>query len=133
MDHLAERQERILRCIRGEIVATGEGPSIRRIGQFVGLSSSSSVTYHFGRLQGRGVATSSMATVTVRRMVPQGQSRHGLIESIGWPWPRVASRREARAAGGRWLAAALERLAPANGDDAVGFRERDDDAFVRVG
>ncbi|WP_328405580.1 MarR family transcriptional regulator [Streptomyces sp. NBC_00390] len=55
MDRLTERQERILRCIREEIAATGEGPSIRQIGQLVGLSSSSSVAYQLGRLEERGL------------------------------------------------------------------------------
>jgi repressor LexA len=58
-DHLTERQERILRCIREEIVATGEGPSIRRIGQLVGLSSSSSVAYQLGRLEEQGLIARS--------------------------------------------------------------------------
>ncbi|MFF3689124.1 winged helix DNA-binding protein [Streptomyces sp. NPDC002187] len=38
-----------------EIAATGEGPSIRRIGQLVGLSSSSAVAYQLGRLEERGL------------------------------------------------------------------------------
>lgn len=59
MDHLTERQERILRCIRDEIANTGEGPSIRRIGQLVGLSSSSSVAYQLGRLEEQGMISRS--------------------------------------------------------------------------
>ncbi|RSO07061.1 hypothetical protein DMH18_26530 [Streptomyces sp. WAC 06783] len=42
-DHLTERQRCILRCISEWIAEYGEAPSIREIGQQVGLSSSSSV------------------------------------------------------------------------------------------
>ncbi|MEJ8640072.1 hypothetical protein [Streptomyces sp. MS2.AVA.5] len=37
-----------LGCIRERIAETGEGPSIRQIGQLVGLSSTSSVAYQLG-------------------------------------------------------------------------------------
>ncbi|WP_079027937.1 LexA family protein [Streptomyces rimosus] len=42
-DHLTERQLCILRCIGEWIAEHGEAPSIREIGQQVGLSSTSSV------------------------------------------------------------------------------------------
>ncbi|MFF3400384.1 hypothetical protein ACFYW6_17870 [Streptomyces sp. NPDC002659] len=54
MDHLSARQ-RILGCIQEWIAETGEGPSIRQIGQRVGLSSSSSVAYQLGRLEQHGL------------------------------------------------------------------------------
>ncbi|MFI6489893.1 LexA family protein [Streptomyces sp. NPDC050564] len=37
-DHLTERQERILKCIRDWIAQRGETPPVREIGQAVGLS-----------------------------------------------------------------------------------------------
>ncbi|WP_331752563.1 hypothetical protein [Streptomyces sp. NBC_00829] len=55
MDHLSSRQERILVCIREWIAETGEAPSIRQIGEAVGLSSTSSVVYQLGRLEDRGL------------------------------------------------------------------------------
>ncbi|MGP3980635.1 LexA family protein [Streptomyces sp. KR80] len=51
---LTERQERILRCITEWIAEHGEGPTLREIGQCVGLSSTSSVAYQLGRLEQLG-------------------------------------------------------------------------------
>ncbi|MET7616171.1 MarR family transcriptional regulator [Streptomyces sp. NPDC005408] len=63
VDHLTERQESILRCIREWIAEHGEGPTIREIGERVGLSSTSSVAYQLRRLE-----------------------RAGLIRRTGWSW-----------------------------------------------
>lgn len=52
---LSVRQEAILRLIRSWITEHGEGPTIRQIGERVGLSSTSSVAYQLGRLEGRGL------------------------------------------------------------------------------
>ncbi|MFF1395986.1 hypothetical protein ACFVZD_19485 [Streptomyces sp. NPDC058287] len=54
-DHLTERQERIVRCIREWVAETGEYPTVREIGAGVGLSSPSSVLYHLRRMEARGV------------------------------------------------------------------------------
>ncbi|WP_433573932.1 LexA family protein [Streptomyces sp. CA-251247] len=62
MDHLSARQERILGCIRERIAETGEGPSIRQIGQLVGLSSTSSVAYQLGRLEEGGLISRSTSS-----------------------------------------------------------------------
>lgn len=62
MDHLSVRQERILGCIQERIAETGEGPSIRQIGQLVGLSSTSSVAYQLGRLEDRGLISRSTSS-----------------------------------------------------------------------
>lgn len=59
MNHLTDRQERILRAIRDCIADTGEGPSIRQLGERVGLSSSSSVAYQLGRLEEAGLVSRS--------------------------------------------------------------------------
>ncbi|MER6237664.1 hypothetical protein ABT185_16615 [Streptomyces clavifer] len=45
IDAPTDRQVQILRVIRNWIADHGEGPSIRQIGEQVGLSSSSSVAY----------------------------------------------------------------------------------------
>ncbi|MFG2632181.1 LexA family protein [Streptomyces sp. NPDC048473] len=55
MDAPTDRQVQILRVIRNWIVDHGEGPSIRQIGERVGLSSSSSVAYQLSRLEDRGL------------------------------------------------------------------------------
>ncbi|MFB7531438.1 hypothetical protein ACFC0C_24965 [Streptomyces sp. NPDC056178] len=44
-----------LRTIRDWIAETGESPSVRQIGERVGLSSTSSVAYQLGRLGARGL------------------------------------------------------------------------------
>ncbi|MEU0633700.1 hypothetical protein [Streptomyces sp. NPDC005989] len=54
-DVLSDRQEAILRTIRDWIAETGESPSVRQIGEKVGLSSTSSVAYQLGRLEARGL------------------------------------------------------------------------------
>ncbi|MFG2630370.1 hypothetical protein [Streptomyces sp. NPDC048473] len=47
-----------LRTIRDWITETGESPYFRQVGERVGLSSTSSVAYRFGRLEARGLACS---------------------------------------------------------------------------
>lgn len=54
-DALTDRQARILRCVEEWIAEYGEWPTIREIGQEVGLSSTSSVAYQLQRLEQRGV------------------------------------------------------------------------------
>lgn len=49
---LSDRQEAIMRVIRSWIVEHGQAPTIRQIGERVGLSSTSSVAYQLGRLEG---------------------------------------------------------------------------------
>ncbi|QKW48124.1 hypothetical protein HUT09_36820 (plasmid) [Streptomyces microflavus] len=44
-----------MRLIRSWIIEHGEGPTIRQIGELVGLSSTSSVAYQLGQLEGRGL------------------------------------------------------------------------------
>ncbi|WP_405204073.1 winged helix DNA-binding protein [[Kitasatospora] papulosa] len=50
-----DRQAQILRVIRHWIADHGEGPSIRQIGERVGLSSTSSVAYQLVRLEDLGL------------------------------------------------------------------------------
>jgi repressor LexA len=54
-ERLTEQQERILHCIREWVAEYGENPSVREIGDRVGLSSTSSVAYHLRRMRERGV------------------------------------------------------------------------------
>ncbi|MFC8596677.1 LexA family protein [Streptomyces atroolivaceus] len=51
VDAPTDRQVQILRVIRNWIADHGEGPSIRQIGERIGLSSSSSVAYQLARLR----------------------------------------------------------------------------------
>ncbi|WP_369248064.1 LexA family protein [Streptomyces sp. R41] len=52
---LTERQERILECIRDWVAEHGEAPSMREIGDCVGLSSTASVGYQLDRMEELGV------------------------------------------------------------------------------
>lgn len=54
---LSERQLRILACIREWIAEHGEAPTVREIGQRVGLSSPSSVVYQLKKLEEYGTIT----------------------------------------------------------------------------
>lgn len=54
VDYLTGTQEQILRCIRESIAERGEAPTVREIGQRVGLRSRSSVHYHLGRIEALG-------------------------------------------------------------------------------
>ncbi|MET7498485.1 repressor LexA, partial [Streptomyces sp900116325] len=56
---LSPRQESILRVIRSSIFECGEGPTVRQIGERVGLSSTSSVAYQLGRLEALGLISRS--------------------------------------------------------------------------
>jgi repressor LexA len=58
-DAPTERQAQILRVIGNWIADHGEGPSIRQIGQLVGLSSTGSVAYQLGKLEERGLISRS--------------------------------------------------------------------------
>ncbi|MFF3130044.1 hypothetical protein ACFVRD_49760 [Streptomyces sp. NPDC057908] len=49
------RQEAVLRVIRDVIADTGNAPTVREIGQCVGLSSPGSVAYRLGRLEKLGL------------------------------------------------------------------------------
>lgn len=51
---LSEQQRNILACIRRWTAVHGESPSVREIGQSVGLSSTGSVAYQLGQLEEAG-------------------------------------------------------------------------------
>ncbi|HZE37676.1 MAG TPA: transcriptional repressor LexA [Stackebrandtia sp.] len=51
---LTERQRKILSCIRDSVADRGYAPSVREIGQVVGLASASSVAYQLNQLQSKG-------------------------------------------------------------------------------
>ncbi len=54
MSELTPRQDQILGYIRKEVLRRGYPPSVREIGQAVGLSSSSTVHGHLGKLEEKG-------------------------------------------------------------------------------
>lgn len=54
VDDLSPRQRQILEFIRSEVMKKGYPPSVREVGQAVGLSSSSTVHAHLGKLEEKG-------------------------------------------------------------------------------
>ncbi|MFF3876009.1 LexA family protein [Streptomyces sp. NPDC001978] len=54
VEHLTERQERIVRYIRECIADTGEAPTVVEIGEHVGLSSRSAVHYQLRQCEQKG-------------------------------------------------------------------------------
>lgn len=54
MDDLSPRQKQILDFIRAEVAKKGYPPSVREVGEAVGLSSSSTVHGHLGKLEKKG-------------------------------------------------------------------------------
>src|SRR5690606_11781526 len=54
VEELTARQREILSYIRKEVLTKGYPPSVREIGQAVGLSSSSTVHGHLGKLEEKG-------------------------------------------------------------------------------
>ncbi|MFD5064723.1 hypothetical protein [Streptomyces sp. NPDC058394] len=54
-----ERRERIVRGLRAWIADHGQGPWVRRLGALVGLSGTSLVACHLGRLEEEGLISRS--------------------------------------------------------------------------
>ncbi|MFD8474824.1 hypothetical protein ACFV2E_22645 [Streptomyces globisporus] len=54
---LTIRQEAVMEVIRSSLTQRGHGPTVREIGERVGLSSTSSVAHQLGQLESRGLIT----------------------------------------------------------------------------
>jgi repressor LexA len=54
VDYLTNTQERILRVIRESITARGEAPTVKELGDELGMSSTASVHWHLGRIEALG-------------------------------------------------------------------------------
>jgi repressor LexA len=67
---LTERQAEVLSYIREHIVSQGYAPSVREIGQGVGLSSSGTVQHHLGELEARGYIFRRGERKTIRVLQP---------------------------------------------------------------
>jgi repressor LexA len=55
VDHPSERQEQIMKVIREAIVENGEAPTVREIGERVGLHSVSAVHYQLRQCEEKGL------------------------------------------------------------------------------
>lgn len=79
-DGLTERQRQVLQHIRDEIRAKGYPPSVREIGEAIGLSSSSTVHGHLARLEEKGY---------LRRDPTKPRAIELLGEALGEPVKRM--------------------------------------------
>lgn len=57
VDYLTDTQEDILRCIRESIVNRGEAPTVKEIGQQLGMRSTASAHWHLRRIENLGHIT----------------------------------------------------------------------------
>jgi repressor LexA len=79
---LTERQRQVLQFIKDEIRSKGYPPSVREIGEAIGLSSSSTVHGHMARLEEKGY---------IRRDPTKPRAIEVLDEDFGAPRKRVVS------------------------------------------
>nr|WP_243237416.1 transcriptional repressor LexA [Heliobacterium chlorum] len=83
MNDLSERQKRILEFIRSEIRRCGYPPSVREIGDAVGLMSSSTVHGHLNRLEKAGLIRRDPSKPRAMELLVPDDSDHpsdGLID-----------------------------------------------------
>jgi len=81
-DGLTERQRQVLQFIKEEIRAKGYPPSVREIGEAIGLSSSSTVHGHMARLEEKGF---------IRRDPTKPRAIEVLDESFSLPRKRTVN------------------------------------------
>ncbi|MFD5503716.1 LexA family protein [Streptomyces sp. NPDC127061] len=91
-DALSSRQEAILATIGDWIAETVESPSVRQIGEPIGLSTTSFVAYQLGRLEARGLISRTLGrlpelTMTAGRNAPASHGRP--VPSCTWAGPRA--------------------------------------------
>jgi repressor LexA len=67
---LTERQAEVLSFIREQIISQGYAPSVREIGQGVGLSSSGTVQHHLAELEAKGYIFRRGERKTIRVLQP---------------------------------------------------------------
>jgi len=81
MPRTSDKAEQILRFVNQFIQENGYSPSVREIGEGVGLRSTASVSYHLQALQSKGLLRPAGAKGRKRAIV--GASRPGEIPVIG--------------------------------------------------
>lgn len=81
MPRTSNKAEKIVEFVNAFIAENGYSPSVREIGEAVGLRSTASVSYHLQALQEKGVFQSPPVKGRKRSLV--GASRPGLIPVIG--------------------------------------------------
>lgn len=81
MARTSNKSQQIIEFVNQFIMDNGYAPSVREIGQAVGLSSTSSVSYHLQQLQQKGLLRSSGGKGSKRSLV--GTQRPGQIPVVG--------------------------------------------------
>src|ERR1700753_4276659 len=71
---LSNRQEQVLQVVRAGVARRGYPPSIREIGDAVGLKSTSSVAHHLKALQEKGYLHRDPGRPRTVEVLPAGQS-----------------------------------------------------------
>jgi repressor LexA len=75
LEHLTGREEEILRCIRGRVEDTGEGPSVRQLAHVVGMRSPASVACQLAHLERSGALIRDNAVTDCGRACGRGRAR----------------------------------------------------------
>jgi len=77
--HLSSRQRKVLECIKETVRVRGYPPSVREIGETVGLSSSSTVHGHLQRLEEKGfIRRDPLKPRAIEVLDPMGQGRRSV-------------------------------------------------------
>jgi repressor LexA len=80
---LSERQGDILDFLEGFIAKNGYPPSVREIGEAVGLSSSSTVHSHLNTLENKGLIRRDPSSARALTITGQGEKRLGIVRPSG--------------------------------------------------
>lgn len=83
MDHLSDKQREIFDYIRTYIDEKGVSPSVREIGQAVGLRSTSTVQYHLTALENAGYIERDPLLKRTLRLTGGVQSHAGRVPLLG--------------------------------------------------
>lgn len=83
MSHLSDKQREIFDYIRSYIDEKGVSPSVREIGQAVGLRSTSTVQYHLTALENAGCIERDPLLKRTLRLTGGAQSHAGRVPLLG--------------------------------------------------
>ncbi len=83
MSHLSDKQREIFDYIRSYIDEKGVSPSVREIGQAVGLRSTSTVQYHLTALENAGYIERDPLLKRTLRLTGGAQSHAGRVPLLG--------------------------------------------------
>ena len=82
---LSERQQEILEFVNQHVDANGYPPTVREIGQAVGLTSPSTVHAHLARLEAAGLIRRDPTKPRALEVIEGGRSRRGAVVELAPP------------------------------------------------